>query len=437
MRLPCLLLLLLLVLASARSASAAETAARPTWMAARAPMPDLAHKTDGSFPDALPLIAYDTNTGLGLGVGAHLTVNGHEGEPLFAYTPYRHRVYAQAFATTGGFQQHILSYDGIAIAGTPLRLKAVATYERNTNANYFGNGEATLGPLTYGGQRFATYDAAATAAGPRYFHYGVERPQGQVVLERSFLGGLRAHYGVNVQHVDVTRYDSRAEFSPGTKLGIDCASGAAKGCGGGWNNLLRSGIAWDTRDYEPDPRSGVLLDATGQWSARGFGSSADYVRMTMAARSYVSPAPELADVVIATRVLYSVQSANVPFFAMSTLGMAAGTDDATDQSGLGGERTLRGFRQDRFVVHVAAAANAEVRWTFARFSAAGQRFSLQAAPLVDAGRVFDKVGFSLQDWKVAGGAGLRVGWNQSTIVMFDFGASREDTGFYVDFGMPF
>jgi len=398
-------------------------------------MPDLEHKVSGSFPDALPLIAYDTNTGLGAGVGAHLTLNGDREDPLFAYTPYRHRIYAQAFATTGGYQQHIVSYDGVAIGGMPLRLKAALTYERNTNANYFGNGESTLGPLAFGGRTFGSYDAATAAAGSRYFHYGVEKPQGQIVLERSFLGSsLRTHYGVNVQRVDITRYDSRAEFSPGTKLGIDCASGAALGCDGGWNNTLRSGIAWDTRDYEPDPHSGVLVDATGQWSARGFGSIADYVRLTMAARAYVSPAPDL---VIATRVLYSVQSANVPFFAMDTLGMAAGTDDATDQSGLGGERTLRGFRQDRFVGHVATAANAELRWTFTRFSALNQRFSLQIAPLLDAGQVFDKVDFAFTDWKVAGGAGLRVGWNQSTIVMFDFAASKEDTGFYVDFGMPF
>lgn len=86
---------------------------------------------------------------------------------------------------------------------------------------------------------------------------------------------------------------------------------------------------------------------------------------------------------------------------------------------------------------MAVAANAEIRWTFVRFPLLQQHFSLLVAPFVDAGRVFDRVGFSLADWKVAGGGGLRVGWNQSTIIMFDFGASREDTGFYIDFGMMF
>ena len=101
-----------------------------------------------------------------------------------------------------------------------------------------------------------------------------------------------------------------------------------------------------------------------------------------------------------------------------------GIDDITDATGLGGERTMRGYRQDRFIGLVAAGASAEVRWTFAKFGLFQQHFSLQVAPFVDSGRVFHQVGLSLDDWKISGGAGLRVGYNQSTIVMFDFGASR-------------
>jgi hemolysin activation/secretion protein len=122
---------------------------------------------------------------------------------------------------------------------------------------------------------------------------------------------------------------------------------------------------------------------------------------------------------------------------MNTLAMAGGSDDFTDQTGLGGERTLRGYRQDRFVGLVAAGANAEVRWTFAKVPLLEQHFSLQIAPFLDVGRVFDRVALALDDWKSAGGAGLRIGWNRSTIIMFDFGKSAEDLGFYVDFGMPF
>ena len=54
--------------------------------------------------------------------------------------------------TTGGYQQHILSYDGFYIGDSPYRLRAVLTYERNTTANYFGTGTATLADLSYLGR---------------------------------------------------------------------------------------------------------------------------------------------------------------------------------------------------------------------------------------------------------------------------------------------
>jgi hypothetical protein len=407
----------------------------PSWAAGLAEVPDARSKVEGGFPDALPLVGYDTNTGLGLGVGGHYTFTGSRTDPLFAYTPYRHRFYAQAYVTTGGYQQHILSYEGFFVGDSPYRIRAVLTYERNIAANYFGNGTSTLADLNYKGTSYATYEAAVGAAGSKYYRFGYDRPQGQLVLERSLWGGrLRALYGLNVQYESITRYDSTATT---TKLGADCAAALANDCDGGWNNTLRAGVAFDTRDFAPDPNSGVFVDSTGQWSARGFGSVANYVRWTTAARAYVSPFPKLADVVLAGRALYSIQSAGVPFFSMDTLAMAGGTDDATDQTGLGGERTLRGYRQDRFIGPVAANANLEVRWTFARFPLLSQHFSLQIAPFVDTGRVFDRIALSFDDWKVAGGAGLRIGWNQSTIIMFDFGVSREDTGFFVDFGMPF
>ncbi len=420
--------------------AAASAGEAPAWATGRARVPDLENKKEGGFPDLVPEFAYDPNIGVGIGVGGHYTFDGSRSDPLFAYTPYRHRLMAQVYASTGGYQQDFVSYEGVAIGDSPYRLRAALLYERNTDANYFGNGSATLADLAYQGKSYATYADAVAAAGPRsrYFHYGYERPQGQALLERSFLGGrVRALYGVNVQHVTITRYDGSSGFFPPTKLGADCVAGLATGCDGGWNNTLRAGVAYDTRDYDPDPNSGVFIDTNGHWSARGFGSSADYLRLTAAVRGYLSPFPDLADVVIAGRLLYSVQSARVPFFAMNTLAMASSIDDITDPTGLGGERTMRGYRQDRFVGLVAAGASAEVRWTFAKFPVLHQHISLQVAPFVDSGRVFDQVGLSFDQWKVSGGGGLRVGYNQSTIVMIDYGASSEDTGLYIDFGMAY
>lgn len=415
---------------------------------------DVEHKEEGSFVSGLPLVGYDTNTGLGLGVGGYYTMDGKRTDDLFAVTPYRNRFFVQGYATTGGYQQHLISYDGVYIGHTPYRVRATVMFERNTDANYFGVGQRTLEPLSFEGRAHTTYDeqvAAASAvnilglASPHYNHYEYVKPSATLSVERDFWGGrIRAHYGFVVQDVSVSRYDglfttgidAQGKSVPALEgqslLGHDCARGLVIGCGGGWNNMLKMGVVLDTRDFEPDPRSGFFIDATGEWSDKAFASSFDYLRFTLAARAYLSPFPKLTNLVLAARLLYSMQTTGVPFFAANTLAL---TED--DQTGLGGERTLRGYRQDRFIGAVCALGNVELRWTFLYFKLLKQSFSVQVAPFFDIGRVFDKVDFAFDSWKVSGGGGLRIGWNRSTIIMFDLGASSEDVGFYIDFGMPF
>src|SRR5579883_3622233 len=109
----------------------------PDWLGDAPKSPDLDRKVEGTFPDALPLVAYDPNLGWGFGVGGHLTFDGPRSAPLFDYEAYRHRFYLQIYATTLGYQGHFLSYDGIHVGDTPYNVRAVVLYERNTNANYF------------------------------------------------------------------------------------------------------------------------------------------------------------------------------------------------------------------------------------------------------------------------------------------------------------
>jgi hypothetical protein len=429
----------------------------PAFARYKRPVDDVDKKTEGNFFSGLPLIAYDPSTGLGLGVGGFFTMDGKRTDPLFAVTPYRHRFFVQAYATTGGYQQHMISYDGVYLGNTPYRLRATIMFERNTNANYFGTGERTLRPLSFQGRTYSTFDdfSSATAkvdagghASPEYAAFEYDKPSASVTLERDFWGGrVRALYGVISQYAWIHTYDGTetqgvdasgntvpAVHGP-TLLGEYCARGAILGCGGGWDNALKAGVALDTRDFEPDPTSGVFVDATGEWSTKALGSSYNYLRFTVAARGYWSPFPKLTHLVVAGRVLYSMVTSGAPFYTMDTLALTEG-----DQNGLGGERTIRGFRQDRFVGHVAAVANLEVRWTFVHFKVLGQLFSLQVAPLFDVGRIFDNVlageDFA-SNWKWSAGGGLRIAWNRSTIIMVDGAASTEDVGIYVDFGMPF
>jgi hypothetical protein len=409
---------------------------------------------EGNHIEALPAIGYDPNLGLQLGAVGYYTMDGTKKDPLFVVTPYRHRFYAQAVFSTLGYQQHVLSYDGIFLGDSPYRLRVAAAFERNINANYFGVGERSMGPLEFQGKTHGTFDEQTNAASalqngvasPLYNHYEYDKPSGTVTLERSLLGGLvRIEYGAVIQYVGITRYDGTktngkdgagndvpAIHGP-TKLGMDCAQGIVSGCSGGWNDYMKAGIAFDSRDFEPDPNEGIFADAVLAWSSRGFGSSSDYVRFTTTARFYWSPFPKFTDLVLASRFVYSMQTAGAPFWAQNTLG---GTDKDSEY-GLGGDNTLHGYRNMRFAGPVMAMANAELRWMFWKFHVWKEHFGLQVAPIIDVGRVYDKVDLSLTGWRASYGGAVRVAWNQSGIFRIDVGASREDVAFYVDVDMPF
>jgi hypothetical protein len=418
---------------------------------------DLANKNDGGYVTGLPLAAYSTDIGLGLGARVYYYWNGHRDDLRFARTPYLYRVFLQGFASTAGIQFHWLDFDAPRIFESPYRIRSQLIYGRATNSNYFGLGARALPPLvfpgsprTYGSYADYTRDQARIGADgqafSKYDQYDVLRPTFIASIERLFvgdrvrvLGGLGVSYarirdytGKQVDAVDDAGRETHATEGT-TRLAADCAAGRLVGCGGGRDNYLRLGISYDTRDFEPDPNSGTFVDLALDTGTAALGSQYDYLRLLVAARGYWSPAPAAADLVLAGRFVFEAQTNGAPFFSMDSMPF---TEDP--RAGLGGHRTLRGFRQDRFVGSVMTVANAELRWTWGHAYLKGQRLAFILAPFLDAGRPYDSLGdLSLRDWQPCYGGALRIAWNQATIVTVDYGRSSEDSGFYVNFNHIF
>jgi len=200
------------------------------------------------------------------------------------------------------------------------------------------------------------------------------------------------------------------------------------GYDGGWDNALKVGLTYDTRDFEPDPSSGVMLQLAGRVSSEALGSSFNYQQLTLSARGFHNLLGEDQRLILAGRLTYVMQFGDIPFYSSSTIPFTDG-----DMNGLGGHATLRGFATDRFVGEAMAVANAELRWSFAERQLWGQHLRFMLVPFVDMGSVFDSVSdTSFEDWRFAGGLGLRLAWNLSTIVSFDFARSSEDSLFYME-----
>ncbi|MGO8992794.1 MAG: Omp85 family outer membrane protein [Polyangiaceae bacterium] len=418
---------------------------------------DYARKKEGGYVTGLPLAAYDPTTGVGFGARGYYYFDGKRSDPLFALAPYKHRVIVQVFATTRGAQDHLIDYDAPNFLGSLYRVRATLEFEAANIWPYYGIGSRTLEALHFPGApgSFSTnsaYQAAIQGVqrnGTTYALYnslGFQRPTLQLGLERLLFGGvIRPLVGVGLaynrltdftgQDVDAVAYNGASVHAPEatTLFAADCAAHRILGCGGGFDNVLRLALSLDTRDFEPDPNDGVYAELSSEIGTKALGSQYDYARVMLSVRGFYSPIPKIADLVIAIRGLYEVQSSGTPFFSQVWLPFI---DD--NHEGLGGLRTLRGYDQDRFVGPIIVLTNYELRWTFYRFKLLKQNLGLIAAPFLDMGRVFDNVQqTSFSDWKRAQGMGLRIAWNEATILMADYGFSSENSGLYLNFNHIF
>jgi hypothetical protein len=409
---------------------------------------DLARKNEGGYVTGLPLASYSTDTGFGFGARAYYYWNGYRDDERFANTPYLFRVFAQAYATTGGVQFHWLDLDAPKFADSPYRVRGQLIFARATDSNYFGLGERTLDALRFPGSpafdTYADYSAAqhAIVGGEtfaKYDQYDLLKPAGFASVERGF-DNVRVISGLAFSYTRIRDYTGQTVDATGgqatqaqTRLAADCAAQRIVGCSGGRDHYVRLGISYDTRDFEPDPNRGVFLDAALDLSTVALGSEYDYVRFLVAARGYYSPIPDHADLVLAARATFVWQSSGTPFFAMNTFPYIE-----DPRAGMGGHRTLRGYRQDRFVAPVMTLVNQEIRWTFARATLWRQKLAFIAAPFLDVGRPFDRVSdLSLRSWRPSYGGALRISWNLATVVTADYGVSPEDSGLYINFNHIF
>jgi len=408
---------------------------------------DLAKKNDGGYVTGLPLVAYSTDLGFGAGARAYYYWDGHRDDPRFATTPYLFRVFLQAFASTNGLQFHWLDFDAPKIADTPYRVRAQLIYERNINQNFFGLGSRGLVPLAFPGSpktysSYADYSAdqarvdANGLTWEKYDQYDLQRPFMLASIERLFLDDrIRVLGGFGVSYTKIRNYTGTSiDGAPEgqTRLAADCAAGLVVGCNGGRENYFRFGVSYDTRDFEPDPNNGMFIDAAVDAGTILLGSEYSYVRAMVAARGYWSPLAD-TDLVIAGRETFEVQTSGTPFFSMDTFPF---TEDP--RTGLGGHRTLRGYRQDRFVGPVYTLGNYEVRWTWGHATVWRQKLAFIVVPFFDVGRPYDRLGdLTWRDWRSSYGGAFRVSWNLATVITVDYGRSSEDTGFYVNFNHIF
>ena len=434
--------------AASNPSSEPDQSAIPEFISARKEIPAdlLNQKKEGTYWLGFPIIGYDPDTLLTLGATVNIFDDGPKESPFFRYNSYNRKTALSAAYATGGAAQVRFIFDAPNLNGSPWHIYASAQYSKNDFENYFGVGQSSLAPLnfpgsdqTYGkyvdflhainqvtdGQTYANYDT-----------YRQERVFANFSVERDTLGGiLRPSAGIQIAYYNIGDYTGSSKngsvIQP-THLRSDEDAGRIKGFNGGWDNSVRLGLTYDTRDFAPNPSNGLFLQAIGRASLKAFGSNETYGQFKLEARGFYSPFPKTR-LVLAGRLGYLAQTSDTPFYVLS---QAPGVDTSSDW--LGGFDSLRGFQNNRFVGNNVAVANAEVRWFFAKSTFWNQNLAYGTTAFIDAGSVFDSIGeTSLKHWKASGGVGFLLSWNVSTVVSFDLGASGEGKLFYMGLGFPF
>ena len=383
--------LLLLVSVAARPGLAQDAADSPT----------------GFKFAGIPVVNFSSDEGVGYGARASL-FNHADG----TYNPYLYTLETQLFFTTKGRRQVVLFFDAPHLPGRRQRLTAEFRYQRFDPAPYYGLGNDS------------DYDEALTdTLSPTFRHedyYGFQRTR--TSLWASYqrpLGPIKLLAGLGVVHSDITLYDGPTLLlTEPDLLGRD----------GGFTNYVKVGLLYDTRDFEPAPGRGDWTDLILEMSHNVWGSDYDYARLTFTNRHYITLAKNL---VFAERIIFEKSWGDIPFYETTFTGSSFKIEE-----GLGGSKSIRGQRLNRFAGPTKLFGNLEVRWRITSFTLLQQDLFIALSGFVDYGRVWrGDEGFTLSNLHLGQGVGFHGGWNETFIVTANFARSDEvNMAFYLSFG---
>ncbi len=429
---------------------------------------DLAKKREGRFITGIPDFSSDPVTGFGFGARTNIYWNGKRTNPFFAYTPYLAKLKANVAYYSSNARELVLSLDIPYYKGTRWRFKVDFKAQQNPANLYFGSTESTLGELRLpstpnGGQTFATYSAfnkarktlRAGGIGEANF---VSDALSNRFRETEYMLNLKADYalgkkgkwrimgGYEIQHLSYKTFEgteteaidpittNNIKAPNGTSLlRRDYQQGLVSGLNGGWVSLLQTALIFDTRDFEPDPTHGYYLEIANEFSNKIIGSQFNFNKLFLQGRFY-KKIPVGKRTVLCGRIgAGNIFGNNAPFFEFQDQWSPDGSINS-----LGGKQSLRGYRANRFLARSLTFTNFELRIRLAETKLGKQRFAFGIAPFFDAGTVRDKwQDLSFAKIKTSYGGGARIAWNQSTIISFDYGISKEDKLFYFGIGQAF
>jgi outer membrane protein assembly factor BamA len=286
-----------------------------------------------------------------------------------------------------------------------LRLGVFLGSEKRIATPYYGRGNsAAYDPSREGGEN------------PYYYRYGRERNVVRLNVQRR-MGDLPLSLLAGAQ-VAQFRIDPTPKNEGMTLLVEELGPGAP--IPGGFQNSIRVGLVWDTRDAESGPKGGVWAAALVERVDEALGSEDSYTRWTFTDRRYLRLAQHW---VLANRFTLQNVTGNPPFYALTYVQSSFGESEA-----LGGSGSVRGVLRNRYAGEGLFLWNLELRWRAKELRIIGKVAHVGLVGFLDSGRVWENgVRFSSLATELHHGAGggIRVGLGPNFVIATDVAGSPE------------
>lgn len=307
----------------------------------------------------------------------------------------------------GGKQRVEREFDARFVSGetrhSALSWSIEAVYDRSGSPRFFGIGNDSL----YSNQS----------------NYLDNQSRLDVQVGRNFSPVLQLAYLVRVRYVDVL---------PGVLPEVPSITAlfpGQAGLGAEHEVQQRLILSYDTRDSPIIPRSGVHYLVYAGTVTRALGSSVSYDFVGVEAAGYRPLTPEVT-LAWHAAVRYMPSANGAPFWALSSLG--------GDLSIPGESEPLRTDGSDRYLDRNLSAGGVELRTRVANYDAFGTRVSLELAPFVDIGKVFDDPDASpLSHLHRAVGLGMRGIASPHVVGYVDIGFGQRRAAVFSGINYPF
>jgi hypothetical protein len=347
----------------------------------------------------VPALNFDSDEGFGY--GALLAVYDYGPSGL---APYRTTLQPTLFLTTEGRRELTFFFDAPHLSGG-WRLSAFLGMVKEIATPYYGVGNQSA------------YDPSLEeGSDPYYYRFGRRRGIFRASLQRPIRDWpLRFLVGGQVANFQI---DPTPKDEGGTLLQEELGPGGS--IPGGYENSIRGGLVWDTRDRESGPGRGVWTEALVERVDEALGSDVSFTRWTFSDRRYFTLARGL---VFANRVTLQNVTGNPPFYTLTYVQSSLGQSE-----GLGGAKSIRGVLRNRYSGEGLFFWNAEFRWRAWDFRAIGKDAHMAFIGFLDSGRVWAEgvEGSSLlTDLHYGYGGGMRVGLGPNFVVALDLATSQE------------